>query len=592
MMRPLFFGMTFTLHMFTAGMYGQMNSSAPLYISDIKIAAGSKLLLACAGTRELLLSDVDGKTIRKWNFDEPVTGIELKNTLAFITSSAAEGFVTILDIGKPGKISEIKVGMGARCPVLDPDKKTLYVAAQFESSIYRIDLETHAVTGSVKVLREPFSMAVSKGGQYLFVNNFLPAQRADMDIVAADVSVVDLTDFVKIRDIKLSNGSNALRGISLSPDGNYVFITHNLGRFQVPTSQLEQGWMNTSGLSIIDARKLEFVATVILDEPERGAAGSWDINCTPEKILIAHSGTHDLSVINYKAFMEKLLSEPNKPGLSYNLNFLAGIRQRFPVKGNGPRSFMLVGNSAWIISYFSDLLNLLDISTGEIRVVPLQVNRKESPEDTGERIFNDASYCFQGWQSCNGCHPGNGRTDGLNWDLLNDGIGNPKNCKSLLFAHLTPPVMVSGIRGSAEVAVRAGFKHIQFSLVSEEDAGYVDAYIKSLQPLPSPWLVDGELTANAKKGKVIFDREGCGDCHNGDYYTDLNSYKIGEEERIFKDWKGWDTPTLREVWRTAPYLVRGTAFEMKDVFEVHRHGLKNLLTKEEIIQLAEYVNSL
>ena len=32
----------------------------------------------------------------------------------------------------------------------------------------------------------------------------------------------------------------------------------------------------------------------------------------------------------------------------------------------------------------------------------------------GERYFNDAEYCFQNWQSCNGCHPGDGRTDGMN----------------------------------------------------------------------------------------------------------------------------------------------------------------------------------
>jgi hypothetical protein len=31
---------------------------------------------------------------------------------------------------------------------------------------------------------------------------------------------------------------------------------------------------------------------------------------------------------------------------------------------------------------------------------------------------------------------------------------------------------------------------------------------------------------------------------------------------------------------------------MKDVFEVHGHGLKHALSKEEIAQLAEYVNSL
>ncbi len=591
-MKKLIFGIILFLNLFSEAICGYPVSSAPLFMTDIKIVDGSRLLMANAGTNEVVLSDWNGKTIMKWKFAEPVTGIALDKNLAWVTGSEANGWVTLLDINKPGKISSVRLGMGAACPVLSADKKTLFVAARYENQVYQIDAKTLTVTGKVKMLREPCGMVLSSDGRYLFVNNFLPAQRADVDIVAACVSVIDLTDFSRIRDIKLSNGSNALRGICLSPDGNFVYVTHNLGRFQVPTSQLEQGWMNTSGLSVIDARKLEFMATVVLDEPERGAAGTWDVHCTADKILITHSGTHDLSIISHKAFVEKLLSEPNKPGLSYNLNFLSGIRQRYPLKGNGPRTFALSGNTAFIIAYFSDVINVFDIASGEIREMNLNPDRKESPEARGERIFNDASYCFQGWQSCNGCHPGEARTDGLNWDLLNDGIGNPKNCKSLLFSHLTPPVMVSGIRGSAAVAVRAGFKHIQFSEISEEDAKYVDAYLKSLKPLPSPWLVNGKLSETAKKGKLIFEREDCADCHSGNYFTNLNSYKIGDEEKVNADWKGWDTPTLREVWRTAPYLFMGSAYEMKDVFEVHGHGLKSSLTPEEAGQLAEYINSL
>ena len=76
--------------------------------------------------------------------------------------------------------------------------------------------------------------------------------------------------------------------------------------------------------------------------------------------------------------------------------------------------------------------------------------------------------CFQGWESCASCHPGGGRVDGLNWDLPNDGIGNPKNTKSLLLAHSTPPAMTLGVRSNAEAAVRAGIRHILFTVQPEE----------------------------------------------------------------------------------------------------------------------------
>jgi hypothetical protein len=38
----------------------------------------------------------------------------------------------------------------------------------------------------------------------------------------------------------------------VSPDGRFAYVTHTLGRYQLPTTQLERGWMNTNALSIID----------------------------------------------------------------------------------------------------------------------------------------------------------------------------------------------------------------------------------------------------------------------------------------------------------------------------------------------------
>ena len=128
-------------------------------------------------------------------------------------------------------------------------------------------------------MRQPKQIAISKDGQYLFVANFLPAGRADVDTVASEVTIIDLQTEEIIKHIPLANGSNALRGMCISADGKYVLVTHNLARFQVPTTQLEQGWMNTSALSIINAQTLEIVATVLLDDSGYGAAGSWGVDC-------------------------------------------------------------------------------------------------------------------------------------------------------------------------------------------------------------------------------------------------------------------------------------------------------------------------
>lgn len=562
----------------------------PLFPTDITLNDKGEILITEKGRNRISIFSPDGKTLlRTIPVDESPTGILLDADKAYVTTNAATGHLQIISLETGKQETAIATGSGACYPIFGPDKKHIYVCNQFQNTVSEVDPAIHQVIRSVKVLREPKSALFSKDGEYLFVTNFLPAQRADVDYVAACVSVIRMSDFTKVKDIQLANGSNALRGICMTPDGKYIYISHNLGRFTVPTSQLQQGWMNTSAFSIIDVAKQEFIGAVVVDEPERGAAGIWSIVCNDETLFITHSGTHEISVINHKAMLDKFLNYPNKSMLDYDLRFLYGLRKRILLEGNGPRKMIMENGKLYIPTYFADILNIVDAQTCEIATANLNPDREESAENKGERYFNDASHCFQNWQSCNGCHPGDARTDGMNWDLMNDGVGNSKNCKSLLFSHPTPPSMISGIRETAEWAVRAGFKFIQFFDITEEDAVCVDAYLKSLRPVPSPYLVDGELSDLAKEGRKIFEKLNCTECHSGPYYTDLKMHRIGEDIEFEK---GWDTPTLREVWRTAPYLFDGRAATMEEVFEIHKHGIDKKVSKKEIKALTEYVNSL
>ena len=562
----------------------------PLFPTDITLNDKGEILITEKGRNRISIFSPDGKTLlRTIPVDESPTGILLDADKAYVTTNAATGHLQIISLETGKQENDIAKGSVACYPIFGEDKKHIYVCNQFQNTVSEVDPAIHQVIRSVKVLREPKSALFSKDGEYLFVTNFLPAQRADVDYVAACVSVIRMSDFTKVKDIQLANGSNALRGICMTPDGKYIYISHNLGRFTVPTSQLQQGWMNTSAFSIIDVAKQEFIGAVVVDEPERGAAGIWSIVCNDETLFITHSGTHEISVIDHKAMLDKFLNYPNKSMLDYDLRFLYGLRKRIPLEGNGPRKMIMENGKLYIPTYFADILNIVDAQTCEIATANLNPDREESAENKGERYFNDASHCFQNWQSCNGCHPGDARTDGMNWDLMNDGVGNSKNCKSLLFSHPTPPSMISGIRETAEWAVRAGFKFIQFFDITEEDAVCVDAYLKSLRPVPSPYLVDGELSDLAKEGRKIFEKLNCTECHSGPYYTDLKMHRIGEDIEFEK---GWDTPTLREVWRTAPYLFDGRAATMEEVFEIHKHGIDKKVSKKEIKALTEYVNSL
>lgn len=561
----------------------------PFFPTDVALNEKGEIVIAEKGTKRVNYFSSEGRLLRSYPVGEVPTGVLADTDRVYITTFETYGRLQLLSLNTGKVEAAVVTGSGACNPVFSPDKKRIYVCNQFQNTVSEIDPLSLKLLRTVEVLREPRSVVFSLDGKFMFVTNFLPAQRADADYVAACVSVIEMEGFTKVRDIQLANGSNAVRDICITPDGKYIYVSHNLGRFTVPTSQLQQGWMNTSAFSVIDVAKLQFLGAVVVDEPERGAAGIWGIACNEDHIYISHSGTHEVSVIDQKAMLEKFLNYPDKGTLDYDLTFLYGIRKRIPIQGNGPRSLVLGKDKLIIPTYFADVLNLLDVRTHELKSFELNPGREETVENKGERYFNDASHCFQNWQSCNGCHPGDARTDGMNWDLMNDGVGNPKNCKSLLFSHVTPPNMISGIREHAELAVRAGFNFIQFFDISEEDARCVDAYLKSLQPVPSPWLVNGGLSEKAKEGRKVFEKLKCGECHSGPYYTDMKMYRIGEDIEFEK---GWDTPTLREVWRTAPYLFDGRAATMKEVFEVHKHGIERKVSRKEIEALTEYVNSL
>jgi cytochrome c peroxidase len=229
----------------------------------------------------------------------------------------------------------------------------------------------------------------------------------------------------------------------------------------------------------------------------------------------------------------------------------------------------------------------------EIKTIPLDSPTTMTAERQGEIYFNDASLCFQQWQSCASCHSDDGRVDALNWDLLNDGIGNPKNVKSLLLSHVTPPVMSLGVRADAETAVRAGIRHIQFAVRPEEDAQAIDAYVKSLTPVPAPKLVNGDFSTAAKRGAKIYVTAGCAHCHPAPLYTNLESYDFGTGKDQ-DEGKKFDTPTLIEVWRTSPYWHDGRAATIEEAIELHyvNDKYKPELTDEEMKDLVEYVESL
>ncbi len=569
---------------------------------------GRTLFVACATDPCVIELSDTGDVRRRITLPGMPSGLALSpdgRRLA-ITCAAPQSVVCVVDL-EQGKITaRWSAGHTAMAPVFSPDGRTLFVCNRFDDAVAMLDATSGQTLARIPVVRQPVAAALTPDGRRLFVANHLHGQPADQALVAAAVSVIDPATRAVVATLALPNGSGLLLGVAASPDGRFVAMTHNLARFQLPTTQVERGWMNCAALSLIDVAALRVAGTVLLDEVDAGAANPWAVSWSPDgaKLIVTHAGTHEASVIDAPALLRKVAPATGGDGAaadrSSDLTFLLGLRQRVPLHGNGPRAVAVAGGRAWIADYFSDAVELIELGakSAHARLVAIGPRIPESPERRGERHFNDATLCFQRWQSCATCHSWDARVDGFNWDLLNDGIGNPKNAKSMLFAHRTPPTMSTGIRDSAEVAVRAGFRHIQFAAQTEEVATAVDAYLKALRPVPSPWLDHGRLSAAAQRGRRLFDDGlvGCTSCHAGREFTDLHSYHVGSANAREPAATRFDTPTLVETWRTAPYLHDGSAVTLRELFTTRnaqdRHGHTSHLSAPQIDDLVTYLLSL
>lgn len=525
-----------------------------------------------------------------------------------VVGGGGRGALWLIDPTGNGRVrATLGLGHTPTALVYAPDGKRLWVAERFADTICEVALDARVGTrgateaGSMRRLktgREPVALGVTQDGGTLVVAHLLPEGRADQGDIAASVALVDTATFKVRATVPLPNGSTGVRGVALSNDGKWAYVTHILARYQSPTTQLERGWMNTNALSVIDVPGGRRRATVLLDNVEQGAANPWGVACSSDGqwLAVAHSGSHEVSVVDRRALHRKLDEAGAQSDPLDDLAFLSGLQRRLRVPGMGPRGIVVESGRAFAASYYGDSIVVVPLESGvsgvaEWRLGPLLA---PSAERLGEIAFHDASRCFQKWQSCASCHP-DARADALNWDLMNDGLGNPKNTKSMLLSHATPPAMWLGVRKEAEVAVRSGFKHIQFALVDEDTAKAVDRYLARLAPVPSPRLIDGVLSPAARRGERHFVSLGCVACHPAPLYADGRTHDIGTTKGIDAG-KPVDVPSLLEGWRTAPYLHDGSAATMRDVLIARnpegRHGDVTTLKPAELDELIEFLLSL
>ena len=639
-MKRLAFLMTLTV--VAAGLVGTATTGAaaaqrPVYRSpyDVAFSPDGKMLAVSDRTAgRLCLMDVAARKVaREVALKGQPTGVawSADGKKVYVVERNA-GTVAEVDLAGGKVARRLQVGLRPVGVALAPKKGLLVACNAVTDDVSIVDLASGKETKRIALLHQPFFAAVTPDESLAVVGNLLPRGSAADPQSAASLSLIDLGSLTCVGHVKMPGGSTSVRGIAISPDGRWAYAVHTVGRTTLPTTQLERGWVNTNGLSVVDLKAKAHVATLLLDRLSEGAADPWGVALAKDgqTVWIALSGVHQVARVDLAGLPLLLEGKPLPDGkggpngyvpdiwaevkkdpekradLVNDLAALygAGLMHRTPVGAKGPRGVDISpdGKTLAVAVYFSGEVVLVDPASGKVAArVPVGKNPDPDEIRLGERHFHDGTMCFQHWLSCATCHPEDARADGLNWDLLNDGLGNPKNARSLLLSHETPPVMSRAVRAKMEVAVAAGFRHIQFHQAKDEEMDAVSTYLRSLEPEPSPHRKpDGSLTEAAERGKKLFEgKAGCAACHPAPLFTDMKAYDVGTEYELDRGQKfngKFDTPILHECYRTAPYLHSGKAVYLKDVLTTFnkkdQHGRTSNLSEKERADLVAYLMSL
>jgi cytochrome c peroxidase len=229
----------------------------------------------------------------------------------------------------------------------------------------------------------------------------------------------------------------------------------------------------------------------------------------------------------------------------------------------------------------------------------------------GRALFESAPLAKAG-ESCGGCHTlGTANISvGLTPHLAGDG-------KTVLFGR-DPPSLVGAAKTAPfgwtaatptlrQMVVNTILGHFkdgatQSADKTAEQAAALEAYVASIKP-PTSSFDQGTMSAAAIRGEGLFQGKGaCIACHGGPLFTDNGLHNTLVPQR-----NGWNdpgaptppgafnTPTLRDLRNTAPYMHNGVFATLKDVVQFYnaRSSIAPLnLTPQEVDDLVAYLDSL
>ena len=595
-------------------------------------ASGSTLVVANPDSNSVSLVDTNGQFVIA---EVPVglkprtIGISPTNDRAYVANFDDDS-LSVIDIDSRSVISTTQVGDRPVGVAFSPDGKVLAVSEMGTDRIRFLDPERLGTLKLVPVADRPFGLAFSPDGRSLLISHllsgvvtlltfaesilFFPLIQVNPSSERANYSGLPklITSPSSQRqpgfDIFSQNTISTWMNVAPAPA---VIINQDGTRAYLPQTMANGLGLNTGfdtsvfpkvSVLNLETRSHQTSEHVSLPEIDQPVGVPWDaaLNKDDSELWVVNAGSNDISVINIT-----------------NPTFPTGIAN-IPV-GDHPRGIVFSpdGNTAYVNNTLSGTVSIIDVNTYTV-IRDLVVTDIPLPPGLlrGKRLFFSSALpelSQAAWISCNTCHV-EGEHDGRTWMLQYLGSVPPgedpiirRNTTSLLGMIETYPLRWSAEwdeSADSEFSIRFeqfgdglidGDMHPTLGLPNQgrsEDLDYLAMYIDSLVvPERSQTLTAAELS-----GKVIFESEEtqCSVCHPAPLYTDLLVHDVATADGP-GEWFGplIDTPTLRFLYDSAPYLHDGSAASLYDVLVTRNlgdeHGVTSHLTAGQIQDLIAFL---
>jgi YVTN family beta-propeller protein len=551
--------------------------------------------------------------------------------------------VDVISLKDQKVIDHLKTGIEPFGLVTSQDGKKLYVANYRSGTLSVFDLQTGKEKKEIQIGDRPRTVTITADGKKLYVPHYLDAKISVIDTkkdkVLKEIALAPSPDKA---DRKKSQGiPNTLEQFVIAPDGKKAYVPHLLTNIDSPIHFEETIFPAISVIDlekdeeIIDERKELFEEINVLDVKNETiiVSNPYDLAFQPDgsKAYAIMSGSEDLVVFDLQ-----------RGGKATQI-----LRR---IEGNNPRGIVISPDGKTLFVHNAMSHDIAVIDTGgkspyaKAKTVKGNISLIEKDSLSplvreGKTIFYSANsdefainITGNNWMSCASCH-----SDGDMNKLTLLTPKGPRNIPSNVVTTKTGLFMWDGSRDDFTDYIHTvqgemgGMMSIDPGKPIPPDVQHMyDALLAYLDdpnsfPVPkSPYRTkDGHLTAKAKEGEKLFNGKGnCLSCHSGEYFTDsvkatdesgeLSTdntnylHDIGTASAKDRASKGdaranftnprtpkqWDTPTLRGVWATAPYLHDGSAKTIEEAIQRHKTSEVSSLTSGEIAAIAEYVRSI